>query len=437
MLDRDPKQAVLGAFRPGPDFSGLEVLPAPNSKEGCRLLAWLDKSGLALSFLKRLQTCDATKLISSEWRQALDQRLASNTERYRDMLQEFQRLNEAFRAHNVRVACLKGFSLFPDFCEDPHLRHQTDFDFLVDPPSVEAAAEVLRSCGYTTPRVSKFEESYFTTPLRHIPKQKDNLYSVQRQRQVDLHTSIWEPSPWVALGVPTGCLKKARPMALRGIEFQGLSLEDRFLVQVLHVFRHTLRSWIRLSWLLEIGRCMEVHEENQEFWQKVIERAGEERLTRQVFALVLGMAERLFRIAIPPQMRFWTKETVTPSMRAWLDYFSVSWSISDWPGSLKNLFLAGDFIPDPRHRSEYIRSRLFPQKQQTTIGARATGEENMTFHWASARLQYLAHRSAVHLRDVASFPFAQIRWRKALRAARTAHFVGNLKLPVKHREVSL
>ena len=67
-----------------------------------------------------------TPSVSAEWRHALAQRLARNVLRMRDMLAEFKRVNDAFRAHGVTAVALKGFTLAPDFCEDLSLRHQTD-----------------------------------------------------------------------------------------------------------------------------------------------------------------------------------------------------------------------------------------------------------------------------------------------------------------------
>jgi len=134
------KRAVLAALSFQPDFSGLATLPSLESQNGRQLLRWLDRGGLSLILLRRLQTSQATPSISAEWLDALVQRLARNALRMRDMLTEFKRLNDAFRAHGVTAVTLKGFALAPDFCEDLTLRHQTDFDFLIHPDSVERAA---------------------------------------------------------------------------------------------------------------------------------------------------------------------------------------------------------------------------------------------------------------------------------------------------------
>ncbi len=416
MSDRLAKRAVLSALERPPDFSPLAVLSALNGKQISALLEWLDHSGLALALGRCLRTANATSLLPAQLSAALDQRHAKNTERLGDMLVEFERLTVAFRRHGVSAVTLKGFSLFPDFCEDLTLRHQTDFDFLVDRRNVGRAADALHSCGYSTPHLSRSSESCFTTPLLHVPSRRDDLYSLQHHRQVDLHTSIWETSPWLNVTVCSDCLHHAEPAIVHSVQFCSLSLADKFLVQVLHVFRHSLRSWIRLSWLMEIARCLELHREQESLWQRVVERAGDDQLIKSIFAFVLGLTRRLFASRTPSTLRSWCSEATTRSTQAWLDHFSLDWALSDWPGSLNNLLFARVFIPDRMRRLQYLKSRLVPRRGQTSIGEVATG----TSSWKSnsARLRYVTDRSAAHLKDFLSLPWQHLRWWKTLALAR-------------------
>jgi hypothetical protein len=149
------KRAVLAASSFRPDFSGLATFPPLESENGQRLLRWLDRSGLSLVLLRRLQTSEATHSIPARWCDALDKRWSRNVLRMRDMFEEFNRVNNAFRAHDVTAVALKGFTLAPDFCEDLTLRHQTDFDFLVHQDSVGRAAYALQDCGYSTSELNK------------------------------------------------------------------------------------------------------------------------------------------------------------------------------------------------------------------------------------------------------------------------------------------
>lgn len=419
MTDTHSKLVVLAALGHDPYFADLPKLPAVASQEGRNLLRWLDQSGLALVFLRRLQKHSAVTLTSGAWRQELETRQARNIRRTEDMLQEARRIQSAFSSRDIRAVCLKGFSLSPDFCEDPFVRHQVDFDFMVSPDGVHVAAEALRACGYDTAKINESGETYFVTPLRHIPSAQDDLYAVPRHRQVDLHVSIWEPNEWLSVEVPQDCLDFTQPQQTNGLEFLSLSLEDKFLLQILHAFRHSLKSWIRVSWLSEIAYCMEYHGKNVTLWSKVIERAGTGCVAKTIFAFVLGMVNRMFGSPIPEALHLWQSTAMNPSLKAWLNNFALDWVLSDWPGRLSNLFLASQFIANRNDRMKYWQSRLLPEKTRASLGSIATAGAKNLMKVQAAHWRYVARRAALHLADIAGLPRQQIRWRRALASSRT------------------
>ena len=414
MPDVNSKQRIIRALRRNPDLSGTASLPPVGSRQGSQLLQWLDESGLALQFLNCADTCAADACLNDAWRNALEGRRSRNAARLQDMLEEFHCLNDAFRGNGVTAITLKGFSLVPDFCADLSLRHQTDFDFLVNPNEIDLAAGALRSHGYSTPKLSYSGESFFSTPLHRVPSRTDDLYAIQRHRQVDLHASLAESSPWLHLDFPAGGEAAATPMHLSGISFYGLPLETRFLTQVLHAFRHSFRSWLRLSWLLEIGDCMDHHHEDDALWVRLLKQTGDTLLMKRIFAFILSLTHRLFDSRIPKLLADWAAEGMTQTMRVWLEHFAERWALADWPGSLSNLFLAPDFITDSRLRSEYLKSRLIPKRERLTIETRSTNDSKRSLMWQIQRWKYVAHRAGVHLGDLARLPLEQRRWQRAL-----------------------
>jgi hypothetical protein len=108
---------------------------------------------------------------------------------------------------------------------------------------------------------------------------------------------------------------------------------------------------------------------------------------------------------------------MTPPLRAWLDHFALDWAISDWPGSLNNLFLTQEFIPDQKLRMNYWRSRLLPRKSQTSLGEVVAANAINSLQLEMARIRYLAYRGTVHLKDIALLPRQWIRWKRALRVS--------------------
>jgi len=353
------------------------------------------------------------------------------------MLQEFGRINQALRERNIAVCTLKGFSLVPDFCEEPSLRHQTDFDFLVEPKNVEDTAQVLQSFGYSTPHLSKTEESCFITPTSHIPTERDDIYAVQPQRQIDLHVSVVENSFWVMPELPKDFLAHSEPATLARISFSRLSLEDRFLLQVLHFYRHASRSWIRLSWLFEIAHCLTAHSSNQDLWRRAILRAGNSSIARRIFALVLGLTQRLFQCPISHSLSVWSNSAMTTSLSTWLDHFSVQWAITDWPGGLTNIFLMQDFIPEQNSRNQYLRSRLLPRRTQSFLTKPTKKGSRDILRFRSEQIRYVVNRTARHCKNIGGLSLQWILWKRALHLARRGTSSGpHLELPVGHGGVS-
>lgn len=418
MTDPRTKRAVLAALGREPEFTGVLSLPPLSTRAGRNLLRWLDRSGLALVFLGQLWRYGQSTRLSGEWLQCLTGRLARNIERMRDMLQEAQRIQSGFRAHGVPAVTLKGFTLWPDFCDHSYLRHQVDFDYLVAPQNVAPASRTLQELGYRVAQLKVSGESRFYTPSRHIPSSNDDLYMKQQQRQVELHTSIWENCDWVAATPPDDCLEKSQPQIIDGAEHLGLPLEDKFVFHVLHAFRHSFGTWSRVSWLYEVSWCMQKHYDNEALWNRVIKRAGEVALTKSMFAFVLGLVHQLFQAQAPRALGSYAVNSMSLPLRTWLDHFAWDWAISDGPGRLSNLFLTPEFIPDRQVRARYWKKRLFPRKLEATIASDTAPRTGQFFELQVARLTYLAHRINTHLQDLAVLPMQQIRWKRALEASR-------------------
>ncbi len=88
------------------------------------------------------------------------------------MSRRFDFLNLAFNNAGVRYAVLKGLSLVPEFCPYAPLRHQGDFDYLVDPNSLEAAQRILAEAGYVPKPSQRARSRSLSTssrePQRHL-----------------------------------------------------------------------------------------------------------------------------------------------------------------------------------------------------------------------------------------------------------------------------
>ena len=299
MRERDLRVLTLAALRPVPDFSRLSLLRLSNASQIRKLLRWLDESGLALYLLTQLQDHEVLGQVPKDFSAALESRLAANRVRTAAMLSEFARLVDSFRRNGVQFCMLKGLTLTPEFCREVHLRHQTDFDFLVTLDSLENAKRAMQSCGYEQGEVTEFGQATFTTPLRHIPTSNDDIYAIPRHREVDLLTTLRLCAHGVSIPMPTPDFNDFKAKSLLDIAFPVLPSEEMFCFQVMHAFRHLLGSWVRVSWLFEIGYFIDRHCGDADLWRAIVDRIGHDARTRNAFGLVISLTRALFPRPIP------------------------------------------------------------------------------------------------------------------------------------------
>ena len=103
----DVKRGDLPARRPWKSFSDREWEQA---------LAWLDLSGLAIYFLRRMTRTNSLSFVPDLVRTELERRGANNRLRSTEMLREFRTIIDAFEESHVKYAVLKGIALLPDYC---------------------------------------------------------------------------------------------------------------------------------------------------------------------------------------------------------------------------------------------------------------------------------------------------------------------------------
>jgi Uncharacterised nucleotidyltransferase len=417
MRDSALKAAVIAVLGPSPDFSGLSVVKRCKGQDQRSLLRWLDESGLALYLLHQLQQHQALDTVPAAFRQALERRLASNRERTLDMLGEFRRLVQAFDERGVRFCALKGFSLMPDFCPSPHLRHQTDFDFLVAPEWMENAKQTMKSCGYAQQEIRNHGEVTFGTPLQHVPSPDDDIYGRPRHREVDLLASLRQQEHGVSIDARTDCLNRAQEATMHQIRFPVLALDDRFTLQVFHAFKHLLGSWVRLSWLLEIGHFMDVHQNDEDLWRSVAARAGQSPTTRNAFGLILSLTQGLFPRPIPHGLQEWCVRPLPDRLAIWVNVLGPRWAVSGLDGGKLTLLVHREFLDDPRGWNSYVASRIFPFGRNSSIGRVSTTAPGTRIKAQASQWLHSMRRAMFHVRELAFLPLETIRWHHALRSA--------------------
>src|SRR5580704_8952961 len=192
VVKRTVAEAVVNYF----SFSGktnadVGQLTGFRDREWKQGVSWLHDAGLALYLLQKLRQGNVTDIVPTATLSRLEENLAANRRRVAYMARQFEFLNQKLSAAGVRYAVVKGFSLVPQFCPDASLRHQSDFDYLVDNQSLALAQTVLEDAGYSLQK-RKPNELIFLRPSAGAPPPADEQYEAHSPHAVDLRCAFWD-----------------------------------------------------------------------------------------------------------------------------------------------------------------------------------------------------------------------------------------------------
>lgn len=412
------KLAAIFALRREPDFDKLRELRFCSDPEIHRLLRWLDESGLALYLLARLQNAHETDRLPSRFCLQLQTRFESNRKRTAVILAELNCLGTSLTEHRVPHAFLKGFTLVPDFCSAMELRHQSDIDILIAPEFAERAQLAVQERGYLMDEFLRTGEINFSKPRSKPPSIHDDVYTANFHPEVELHTSIWKDFDHVSLNVRSDSLSRVRVQETNGVRFACLSIEDTFVAQILHAFRHLLGSWIRVAWLFEIHCFIDRHAENEPLWSEIRQRTTADRQLRNAFGLVLQLTNQLFPSPIPEVMREWCIDPLPDPLSQWVIEFGTRWALSDLSGSKLSLLVHGEFIKEAASRRSYVWRRMFPFAGKPTIGRVRSQDVRTAVSAKVGEGGFLAKRALFHAASLCSFSIDAVRWARILRLCR-------------------
>lgn len=382
-----------------------------------RTFRWLDDSGLALYFLRHLQNVGATDMVPPQVLARLQGSLLANQLRWEHLTQHFARINESFQKAGLPFAVIKGLSLVPDYCPDAVLRAPSDLDYLVDRRSLPLAQKVLEAAGYYLNKRSDIELQ-FCTPSSRMPTISDSPYSLETEPVVELHVGFWNRANSVPLEEPTYRLERAVLHSWRGLHFPVLSERDAFLLQIVHVFQHTLEHWVKLCWLLEIGSFLSRRSRDADFWREVDDNLRTVPPLAEFAAIVIGLTKILFAAPVPEVAENWM-HSLRPTARLWLGTYARAWAFDDHPFSQSSLFPTGklalflhqQYIPNPKTRKEMIRSRLFPWKTPQQVAFPVDHKPENMVAARQLQWQFVLDRAIFHSCSTLRYLWEVPRWR--------------------------
>lgn len=294
------------------------------------VLQWMDDAGLAFYFLQKLKHTNASDVIPPSVLSQLQRNFTSNQLRVHYMSRRFDAINGRFTDAGMHYVVLKGFSLVPQFCPYAALRHQGDFDYLVDEQSLPAASRILIDERYKPQDSRSSTQTIFVSPGGE-PSRNGQQYSPQAPHAVELHTDIWDSTMHRVPSIP--CLfstAQARTHNWNGIRFPAQTDADAFLLQVLHTCHHLFGQWVRMSCLYEIGYFLQRRAWDNELWGRIEQRARDSAILREFVVIVAGMVNRLFAAPVPELVQSWGART-RPGPRIWTEHYARSWALDGLP----------------------------------------------------------------------------------------------------------
>jgi hypothetical protein len=346
----------------------------------------------------------------------LEQRFTANRQRVDEMEQRFELLNRKFNEAGVRYVVVKGLSIVPQFCADAYLRHQGDFDYLVDERSLPIAQRIVVEAGYNWKPSSSTQDTVFITG-RGDPSRGPEQYTAEAPHAVELHLDFWDSRQLNLPEMPRlFSVDRAITHRLNGGAFPVLRDEDAFLLQVLHAFQHIFTYWIRMSSLFEIGFFLNRRASDTSFWSLVEQRVSDNLILREFVVVITELVANLFAAPIPPLIRVWAR-TIRPATRVWIEHYArhcafcvvCSHEFCLLPKSKLVLFLYRQY-EDACVQKHLVRNRLVRFPRLSRIATSIKGEPSLVLKPGWWKQQLFVSRSVFHVLAGLRYVFEIPRW---------------------------
>jgi len=419
-MNRNLALAIVRSLSVTVSLAGhLEHLKTFSSRDWESTLSWLDDSGLALYLLDVVERAGGADELPARVRAALRTRLDFNRQRLAHMKREFDSLGRAFQRAGVDYAVLKGFSLVLAYVPDACLRSQYDYDFLVDPRSLETAKQVLTTAGLCEKSQSPGLDPQGVTSFVGEPLgcsfSGEEWYSWRIPRRVELHLDLWEyDRDGIRLALPEGVLQRKRSASWEGLWFPVLADEDALLFQCLHAFHHILDYWCRPSCFLEIAQFLAGRALDRSFWHSFRSRVSRDPNLSDITSLVFCLASELFGAPVPTEFDLGGATHRSRALDRWVRLYGIGWSLTRFPGSKLSLLLHREFVEDPALWRQVRRSRLLPFHRPARVAE--PRQSNLSSNWKAVWQQwrFAVARFRCHLLGLTTYAWHLRGWNRRI-----------------------
>jgi hypothetical protein len=385
----------------------------PSQWEGA--ISWLRRSGLALYWWSRIKAGQWEMAIPETIRRRLNDDLQENCARLHAMAEEFRTLLTLIEDAGIPYVVLKGFALTPEYCPDPALRCQYDFDFLVDAGSVPRIDAALRRAGFVQkPRRSRCGPMAYFHSLRRpvMPKNLDRIFSPGLHRTVEIHTCLWESNAdKIRFTLPEESLNRAVLKTWNGVAFFSLAPEEALVLQVLHILRHILNNQCRLSHLFELALFLNQHAGENPIWPAFQSVIQEDDQLMEASGIVFVLAASLFQVTVPNEARTFTIDRLTAASTFWIRRYGFHSALSNFTASKTSLYLHSLFVDSESDWREIRQRRLFPVKKPATVARASDGDMVSRLRAHSKQYVHVLRRCWFHGASALGYVWGLPEWR--------------------------
>jgi hypothetical protein len=368
-------------------------------------LQWLDRSGLALYFLDRIEQLDLTSFLPSGVLARLRQNLADNTARTTALMKDWTEIQRSFQSADLSYATVKGFSLGPPSVPAQKLRSQLDLDFLVAEASAPQARRILEDRGFRLRAISG--RSWEFSANDSNPMTLRDVYRATPHRYVELHIE--------AAAAASPLLERVDYRCFCGLAMPVLNPTDVFLGQGLHVYKHLRSQSTRTAHLLEFRRHVIARSSDLAFWRQLRTLAEADPYAPIALGVVTQLITCLMGDFAPLAFTSWTVNRLPSAARLWIDLYGHDSMLADSPGTKLHVFLEEALAPAGIAPKRSRRRTLFPTRTPHAIVHAASDERlvaRIRRHWA--QLRFTSLRARFHLVEGLRYLHESPRWRKAL-----------------------
>jgi hypothetical protein len=306
-------------------------------------------------------------------RSHIDKNIEDNTERFRRILETYAEVAEALRDANVEHVVLKGFAQWPDYCEHPRFRFQSDIDLYCPPESIKSAADALRTLGYHPDSgVNCKLADHVPTMIRRTDWQwRENFYDPDMPVSIELHFCFWNTKA-MRLKAPGVEDFWSRRVAghVDTLSFPNLAPQDKLGYSSLHVLRDVLQGGPVTGRVYELARFLHVNAENNNFWENWRDAHNEQ--LRRFEAISFRLASQWFGCRLADDCSSETRSLPAPIERWLRDFGEVPLHAL----SRKNkdsVWLHLNLLQSKVEKTTVLVRRLFPPRLPDTSRAKASG----------------------------------------------------------------